>query len=144
MRTRTPIVLVLDRLAVELVAITNAAIASVGEGDLSFAQWRLLMVLGGAAEPLRLNVIAARISASMPSASRLVARMERRGFVTSSRDPIDGRGRRIVLTATGQAVRDRVVERRRASLAERLGSLSLEAAVTAGLTEIVEVLSNPE
>ena len=82
----------LDQLAVELVAVTNAAILDVGAGELSFVQWRTLMVLGNADGPLRVHEIADRVSASMPSASRLVRRMERKGLVSISRDPSDGRG----------------------------------------------------
>src|SRR5664280_925039 len=71
----------LDQLAVELVAATNAAIVDVGAGDLSFSQWRMLMVLGSSGGSLRIHEIAERVSASMSSASRLVGRMERRGLV---------------------------------------------------------------
>jgi DNA-binding MarR family transcriptional regulator len=138
-------VLVLDqltRLAAELVSMTNAAIASAGEGDLSFSQWRLLVVLGSETRPMRLNEVAARVSVSMPSASRLVARMERRGLVSSSRDPVDGRGRLVALTDDGRSVRDRVIGWRRAMLAEKLATVPLSAMVVDGLTEIVDRLAS--
>ena len=138
-------VLVLDqltRLAAELVSMTNAAIASAGEGDLSFSQWRLLVVLGSETRPMRLNEVAARVSVSMPSASRLVARMERRGLVSSSRDPVDGRGRLVALTDDGRAVRDRVIGWRRARLAEKLATVPMSAVVVDGLTEIVDGLAS--
>lgn len=50
----------------------------------------------------------------MPSASRLVERMERRGLVSSAPDPIDGRGRRVSLTQKGAGTRAQVLARRRA------------------------------
>jgi DNA-binding MarR family transcriptional regulator len=128
----------LDRLAVELVAATNAAIVDVGAGDLSFSQWRMLMVLGNAAKPLRIHEIADRISSSMPSASRLVARMARRGLVSGSRDPIDGRGRWIALTIDGEALRIRVVSRRRALIEDSLGGLPIDQGSVAALESIVE------
>lgn len=128
----------LDRLAVQLVAATNAAIVDVGAGDLSFAQWRMLMVLGAAAEPLRIHEIADRIRASMPSASRLVGRMERRGLVSGSRDPIDGRGRWITLTVDGEALRTKVVSRRRVLIEDSLRSLPADQAMVANLEAIVE------
>ena len=137
MTETTPMVLVLDRLAVALVAATNTAIADVGAGDLSFAQWRCLMVVGGASEPLRLGDIAVRISASMPSASRLIGRMERRGLVSSSRDPVDGRGRRIVLTQAGDGLRARVIGRRRAMLEESLAGFGSDPEVTDRLAAVV-------
>ena len=140
-----PMVLVLDqlnRLAAELVSMTNAAIASAGEGDLSFSQWRLLVVLGSETRPMRLHEVAARVSVSMPSASRLVARMERRGLVSSSRDPVDGRGRLVALTDDGRGVRDRVIGWRRARLAEKLATVPMSAVVVDGLTEIVDGLAS--
>jgi DNA-binding MarR family transcriptional regulator len=138
------IVLVLDQLnllAAELVSVTNVAIAAAGEGDLSFAQWRLLAVLGSETRPLRLHEVATQISVSMPSASRLVARMERRGLLSSSRDPVDRRGRLIALTDEGRSIRDQVIGRRRAMLADKLATMSMSAAVVDVLTEIVDKLA---
>ena len=134
------LVLVLDQLeqlAVELVAVTNAAIFDVGAGDLSLLQWRTLMVLGGSDEPLRVNELADRASASMPSASRLIRRMERRGLVSVSRDPSDGRGRRIALTQAGEALRSNVIGRRRFLIEESLGALPPDPALIAGLEDVV-------
>lgn len=137
-------VLVLDqlnRLAAELVSITNAAVASAVEGELSLSQWRLLAVLGNETRPLRLHEVAARVSVSMPSASRIVARMERRGLVSSSRDPVDGRGRLVALTDEGRSVRDRVVGWRRAMIAQQLDTVQMSAAVVDGLTGIADGLA---
>ena len=134
------LVLVLDQLeqlAVELVAVTNAAIFDVGAGDLSFLQWRTLMVLGSSDEPLRVNELADRASASMPSASRLIRRMERRGLVSISRDPSDGRGRRIALTQAGETLRSKVIGRRRFLIEESLGALPQDPALIAGLEDVV-------
>lgn len=134
------LVLVLDQLeqlAVELVAVTNAAIFDVGAGDLSFLQWRTLMVLGSSDEPLRVNEIANRASASMPSASRLIRRMERRGLVSISRDPSDGRGRRIALTQAGDTLRSTVIGRRRFLIEKSLGALPEDPALIAGLEDVV-------
>jgi DNA-binding MarR family transcriptional regulator len=138
------LVLVLDQLeqlAVELVAVTNAAIFDVGAGDLSLLQWRTLMVLGSSEEPLRVNELADRASASMPSASRLIRRMERRGLVSISRDPSDGRGRRIALTPAGEALRRNVIARRRDLIDGALAELSEEPGLVTGLESVVARLS---
>lgn len=127
----------LDRLAVALVAATNTAIGQVGAGELSFPQWRLLMVLGESADPLRLRQVAGLVSASMPSASRLVDRMERRGLVSSERDPTDGRGRRVALTDRGEEVRSMVIARRRSLIEKGLVGISVPPAVTDSLRQIV-------
>ena len=131
----------LDQLAVELVAVTNAAIYDVGAGDLSFSQWRTLMVVGSSEGSLRVHEIADRVSASMPSASRLVRRMERRGLVSISRDPRDGRGRQIALTEEGEALRRKVLGRRRALILESLSELPQDPDLAAGLQSVVALLA---
>lgn len=128
----------IDRLSIELVATTNAAIVDVGAGDLSFPQWRMLVVLGSAHGPLRIHEIADRVGASMPSASRLVGRMERRGLVSGSRDSIDRRGRWIGLTADGETLRARVISRRRALIEKSLGDIAIDQGSLAAFEEIVE------
>jgi DNA-binding MarR family transcriptional regulator len=127
----------LDQLAVELVAVTNAAISDVGAGELSFSQWRTLMVLGSSGGPLRVHEVADRVNASMPSASRLVRRMERRGLVSISRDPSDGRGRRIALSKDGETLRRKVIRRRRELIEQSLGELLQDPALVAGLESLV-------
>lgn len=132
----------LERIATEMVAATNTALAGVIEsGELSIQQWRLVIILGGANGPLRLNEIAWRVNASMPSTSRLVQRMERRGLVLSSPDPLDRRGRRISLTERGEAVRAQVISGRRRLLEDSLAGLQPDAAAIATLREIAERLS---
>jgi DNA-binding MarR family transcriptional regulator len=132
----------LERIATEMVAATNTALAGVIEtGELSIQQWRLVIILGGASGPLRLNEIAWRVNASMPSTSRLVQRMERRGLVVTSPDPLDRRGRRISLTEKGDAVRAQVISGRRQLLEDSLGGLQLDAPEIAILREIAERLS---
>jgi len=131
----------LERIATEMVAATNTALAGVIEtGELSIQQWRLVIILGGASGPLRLNEIAWRVNASMPSTSRLVQRMERRGLVVTSPDPLDRRGRRINLTDKGEAVRAQVISGRRQLLEDSLGDLQLEPATIATLHEIADRL----
>jgi DNA-binding MarR family transcriptional regulator len=132
----------LERIASAMVAATNTALAGVIEtGELSIQQWRLVIILGGSTGPLRLNEIAWRVNASMPSTSRLVQRMERRGLVTASTDPLDGRGRRIELTDKGQTVRAQVVGRRRQLIEDSLAGLDADPATVAGLAEVADRLA---
>ncbi|MGH2463833.1 MAG: MarR family winged helix-turn-helix transcriptional regulator [Candidatus Limnocylindrales bacterium] len=132
----------LERIATGMVAATNTALAGeIGTGDLSFAQWRLVIILGGAPGPLRLNEIASRVNASMPSTSRLVQRMERRGLVASSPDPLDGRGRRVALTDMGEVVRAQVIGRRRKLIQESLAALDADESTVSVLTEIADRLA---
>ena len=132
----------LDRIATAMVAATNTALAGVIEtGELSIQQWRLVIILGGSTGPLRLNEIAWRVNASMPSTSRLVKRMERRGLVTASADPLDGRGRRIELTDKGQTVRAQVIGRRRQLIEDSLAGLDADPPTLAALAEVADRLA---
>jgi len=140
---KSSIVLVLDQLdllAMEIVSATNAAITEVGAGELSFPQWRLLAVLGSGPGPARPSGIAGRMNASLPSTSRLVQRMERRGLVSSARDPRDGRGRLIELTMEGEALRSSVIRRRRALMEACLADLAAGPAEIDALAAIVQRL----
>ena len=145
MTAKPSMVLVLDqleRIATEMVAATNTALASaIGTGELSIQQWRLVIILGGAPGPLRLNEIAWRVNASMPSTSRLVQRMERRGLVSTAPDPLDGRGRRVELTHKGETVRAQVIGRRRQLIEDCLAGLRLDPATIAILTEVADGLA---
>jgi len=111
----------LERLIGAAVGLTTVAIAQAAPADLRFQQWRALVVVGhrGGA---RVGEVAARIGMSMPSASRLVDRLEARGYVATSRDPRDGRGLIVTLTGHGAEVRRAVMARRRALLTEALGA----------------------
>ena len=143
MAAKASIVLVLDQLdvlAVEIVSATNAAIAEVGAGELSFQQWRLLSVLGGSSGAMRPSELAGRVSSSMPSTTRLVQRMERRGYVSSERDPSDGRGRLLRLTAEGRVLRANVIRRRRELLEQCLLDLDADVALVDALRSIAERL----
>ena len=132
----------LERIATGMVAATNAALAGeIGTRDLSFSQWRLVIILGGTPGPLRLNEIAWRVNASMPSTSRLVQRMERRGLVVSSPDPIDGRGRRVGLTETGELVRAQVSGRRRKLIEESIAALDADEVTVSVLNDIADRLA---
>jgi DNA-binding MarR family transcriptional regulator len=132
----------LERIATEMVAATNTALAgAIGTGELSIQQWRLVIILGGAPGPLRMNEIAWRVNASMPSTSRLVQRMERRGLVSTAPDPLDGRGRRVELTQKGETVRAQVIGRRRQLIEDSLAGLRLDPATIAILTEVADGLA---
>jgi DNA-binding MarR family transcriptional regulator len=71
------------------IGITARAIEQTREAkDLTLLQWRVLVV---AAEPsgIRIGELAAHLGVSVPSASRLVRRVEAREFVSATRDDDD-------------------------------------------------------
>jgi DNA-binding MarR family transcriptional regulator len=110
----------LEELAFASVGMTALALNEVGqEKDLTLAQWRVLVILGRG--PMRVGTVAERIGASLPSASRLVARMEFRGYVTTSPDERDKRATLVFLAPPGRITRDRVIRRRRRLIEELVG-----------------------
>ena len=83
-----------ERLLSAGIGITARAIEQTPEAkDLTLLQWRVLVV---AAEPsgARIGEVATHLGVSVPSASRLVRRVEARDLVTATRDAED----RVVVT----------------------------------------------
>jgi DNA-binding MarR family transcriptional regulator len=111
LQTPTPTA-ALESLAVGLVAVTSLALARAGV-ELTFAQWRVLMVVSQHDEGATVGEVARRIGSAISPASRLITRMRRRGLVVAEKDPHDHRATRVRLSEQGRAVRDRVLAQRR-------------------------------
>ena len=106
------------------VAITARAVTGEIE-DVTFAQWRVLTILGEREPPdsdVHVSGVGQRIGISAPSASRLLRRLEDRGFIELRRDPADRRFMRVRLTDAGRTIRMEVIERRRIVIREALGA----------------------
>src|SRR5512135_2050827 len=129
----------IDSLALELVAVTAQAIdEAVEELELTLAQWRVLVVVGQRRAPLRVGEIATRISASLPSTSRILRRLERRGLIATQRDERDRRATLVRLTPAGSAVRRKVMQVRQRTVAAALGNGN--GTLPSGLTEGLEAI----
>jgi DNA-binding MarR family transcriptional regulator len=131
---------VLEALIAAAVGLTTVAIAQAAPADLRFQQWRALVVVGRRGG-IRVGEVAARVGMSMPSASRLIDRLEARGYVSTSRDPHDRRGTIVALTDHGAEVRQAVMSRRRSLLAEALADEGVSLPdVGTGLASLVRAL----
>lgn len=102
----------LESVAVGSVAVTARALAESGV-ELTFAQWRVLVVVDEDVADPTVGEIAAGIGSATSPASRLIARMRAHGLVETVRDEHDRRVTRVRLSERGRSVRDRVVARRR-------------------------------
>jgi len=103
----------IERLLSAGIGVTATAIDETAEAaDLTLAQWRVLVV-AGQTQGVRIGVLAAALGMSVPSASRLVRRVEARALVIARRAPDDRRATVVSLTPAGRKFVDAVVGRRR-------------------------------
>ena len=118
---------VLERLVVGSVAITARAIAA-ADAELTFMQWRVLLVVGESGQGRAVGEIAARIGAHASPASRVVTRLKRRGLVSADKDDVDRRVVCVRLTDTGRALRARVLDLRGRDIAQVISAAAMKPA----------------
>ena len=82
----------LERIIFAGVALTTVAFSnSQPEVELTFPQWRVLVILGAAPEGLRIAEVARLLGVTLPATSRQLRRLERRGLVAVRPDASDRR-----------------------------------------------------
>jgi DNA-binding MarR family transcriptional regulator len=114
----------LERIAVGAVGLTTRALAEADAGfELTFPQWRAILVLGEDADGARVGAVASRLGVTVPATSRLLHRLERRGLTTLKVDELDRRATRARLTERGERVRAGILRHRRTALREVVSSL---------------------
>ena len=101
---------VLEQLFVAGVAITARALTRGGGQDLTFPQWRVLVVLGAARDGATVSEVASRVGVTIPATSRQLRRLARRGLVVIEPDTEDRRATRARETVLGETVRRRIIE----------------------------------
>ena len=115
----------LERVAVGAVGLTTRALAQAETGfELTFPQWRALLVVGEEPDGARIGEVAARVGGTLPATSRLLRRLERRGLTVLSVDELDRRATRARLTDYGRIVREAILAHRRAALREVAAGLA--------------------
>jgi DNA-binding MarR family transcriptional regulator len=92
----------------------GGAIRAIDESGLSFVQMKALVTVAGDddGEPSAINFVAERLGISLPSASRAVDGLVKKGLVTRIEDISDRRVRRVSLTPDGREVSDRLIAAR--------------------------------
>ena len=138
---RDQVTILFERLAMSMVAATTRAIAASGE-DLTFTQWRALVVIGERSGGVALSELADRIAASLSPTSRLVRRMARRGWLELSKGDADRRVTVVRATEAGLALRATVFEARRRQLDRAAGELGMVTPVDLEfLTRVVAAIA---
>jgi DNA-binding MarR family transcriptional regulator len=101
----------LEGIALGCVGVTTRALTQTAPAlELTFQQWRALVVVGEQAAGVRIGAVAERIGTALPATSRLVRRLERRELVTLGKDPSDGRATLVRLTDAGLRTRTAIIE----------------------------------
>ncbi|MGH2992181.1 MAG: MarR family winged helix-turn-helix transcriptional regulator [Solirubrobacterales bacterium] len=122
----------------------GAVMRAVDETGLSFIQFKALTTLARDEqdEHSSVKLVAERLGVSVPSASRAVDELVKRGLASRVEDPEDRRVRRVSLTASGRALGDQVMAARVAGLERFVATLS--ATERRKLDAALEVLLNRE
>ena len=102
----------LEAVALGSVAVTTRALISTAL-ELTFAQWRVLMIVGQDARGATMSEIATRVGAEISPVSRMVGRLARRGLLATTKDEKDRRVTRVTVTDHGRTMRAAVLTRRR-------------------------------
>jgi DNA-binding MarR family transcriptional regulator len=118
-RTGGDIAADLDRIAVGAVGLTTRALAMAEtDFELTFPQWRAILVVGEDPDGARVGEVATRVGVTLPATSRLLRRLERRGLTPLATDSVDRRATRVRLTPRGRDIRSTILAHRRAALEE--------------------------
>jgi DNA-binding MarR family transcriptional regulator len=119
------------------VALTSAALAHATDGrELTFTQWRAILSVGEDEDGCRVGEVARLLHASLPTTSRVLRRLERRGLLTLERDEHDRRATRARLTARGATLRSSVLAYRRGQIAAIVDEVELSAAADRALRDL--------
>jgi DNA-binding MarR family transcriptional regulator len=140
-RVDRAVVAAVESLMFASIGVTSRTIAATPiAADLTLSQWRLLALVCRADAPMRLGALAADAGMSMPSASRMLARLITRDLVRSITEPDDRRAVRIEPTARGRHVVDEVIERRGRLIARAVDRTKPPAGFTEQLDRLVAAL----
>jgi DNA-binding MarR family transcriptional regulator len=124
------------------VALTTVAISAARPGfDLTFPQWRVVVILGDSPNGARISDVARGVGVTIPATSRQLRRLERRGLVTVGRDERDHRAALVRLTPDGQAARDAIVAYRKARILELAAPFEGNDQLRGGLARIAEAFA---
>ncbi len=125
------------------VGLTTRALAEAAPGiELTFPQWRVLVVLGEQANGVTVSEAAGRIGVTVPATSRQLRRLAGRGLVEIGPDERDRRAARARLTAPGQAARAAILDYRRKRIREGVTRMHATPSTLRELAAIADALDD--
>jgi DNA-binding MarR family transcriptional regulator len=129
----------LERLFLAGVAITTRALTEASPDlDLTFPQWRVLLVVGERRDGATVSEVSARVGVTVPATSRQLRRLARRGLLEIRRDERDRRAARARLTEQGAGVRDAILGYRHERIVEIVAGLQVSSSMSHDLARVAD------
>ena len=113
------------------------------ELELTFTQFKALMLLAHEPEALSVKDISERLGISFPAASRAVEPLVQRGIVERTEDPVDRRVKRVRTTKDGDRLVERLIATRTESFERMLDGFTVTERRKLGAA-LDEILMRPE
>jgi DNA-binding MarR family transcriptional regulator len=113
------------------------------ELELTFTQFKALMLLAHEPEELSVKDVSERLGISFPAASRAVEPLVKRGIVERAEDPADRRVKRVRTTRDGDRLVERLIATRIKSFEQLLAGFSVTERRKLG-DALDEILARPE
>lgn len=113
------------------------------ELELTFTQFKALMLLAHEPEELSVKDVSERLGISFPAASRAVEPLVKRGIVERAEDPLDRRVKRVRTTRQGDRLVERLIATRIKSFEQLLDGFSVTERRKLG-DALDEILARPE
>lgn len=131
----------IERIVRTGVDLTTRALTDASPGlELTFPQWRVLLVLGQDSGGATVSEVAGHIGVTVPATSRQLRRLARRGFVAIERDERDRRAARARLTVAGHEIRATILAHRRGDIAASVAGLDTSEATLRQLGRVADAL----
>jgi DNA-binding MarR family transcriptional regulator len=115
----------------------------VAEQDLSFSQLKTLLLIGEHAGTLSVKEVAERLGIYLPTASRAVDSLVRRGLAERAEDPLDRRVKQVRTSRKGDRLMERLVAARIRSFERLLDGFNAAERRKLGAA-LDEILARPE
>ncbi len=115
----------------------------VSELELTFTQFKALMLLAHDPDELSVKDVSERLGISFPAASRAVEPLVQRGIVERTEDRLDRRVKRVRTTKHGERLVERLIATRIESFEQLLGGFSVTERRKLG-DALEEILARPE
>ncbi|HEY4228276.1 MAG TPA: MarR family transcriptional regulator [Candidatus Limnocylindrales bacterium] len=133
----------IEQIVLAGVALTTRALSDAAPGwDLTFPQWRVLVVLGEQPDGATVSEVAGRIGVTVPATSRQLRRLATRGLIEIRPDVFDRRAARARLTDTGQRTREAILTYRRAEISVVASRITVSKPTLHELAAIADALGD--